>query len=127
MLSSARYGLIVVAALVLAACATMIRGTTEQVSVNTNPVGATVQFSNGQSCDSPCTIETKRNKPLQISISKPGCATQTATMIPQLSGGGVILGGLIDYGTGAVYDLEPNPMTVTLVCGPGLGSVPQSG
>ena len=28
----------------------------------------------------------------------------------------MILGGLIDYGTGAVYDLQPNPMTVTLAC-----------
>lgn len=39
-------------------------------------------------------------------------------MVPTLSGAGVILGGLIDYGTGAVYDLQPNPLTVTLACGP---------
>ncbi|WP_172592474.1 hypothetical protein [Nitrosomonas supralitoralis] len=37
-------------------------------------------------------------------------------MMPTLAGGGVIMGGLIDYGTGAVYDLHPNPMTVSLVC-----------
>lgn len=29
-------------------------------------------------------------------------------MIPTLAGAGVIFGGFIDYGTGAVYDLQPN-------------------
>lgn len=37
-------------------------------------------------------------------------------MIPTLAGGGVILGGIIDYGTGAIYDLQPNPLTITLAC-----------
>jgi hypothetical protein len=27
-----------------------------------------------------------------------------------------MLGWFIDYGTGAVYDLQPNPLTVSLVC-----------
>lgn len=104
------------AVMVLSGCATIIRGTEQEVSVNTNPVGANVQFSNGQSCVSPCTIKTKRNQSLQISITKDGCHQQTATMMPTLAGGGVILGGIVDYGTGAVYDLQPNPMTVSLVC-----------
>ncbi len=112
------FALAAVAALgvALSGCATIIRGTEQQVSVNTNPIGAQIQFSNGQSCTSPCTIKTKRDQSLQIDISKPGCATQTATMVPTLSGGGVILGGIVDYGTGAVYDLQPNPLTVTLAC-----------
>jgi hypothetical protein len=100
----------------LCGCATIIRGTDEQVSVNTNPTGADLQFSNGQSCQSPCTIKVSRSQSLQINISKKQCQTQTATMIPTLAGGGVILGGLIDYGTGAVYDLQSNPLTVTLSC-----------
>jgi len=37
-------------------------------------------------------------------------------MMPVLAGGGVLMGSLIDYGTGAVYDLQPNPLTITLVC-----------
>lgn len=100
----------------LTGCATIIRGTEQQVHVNTNPVGAKVEFSNGQSCLSPCSIKTKRDQSLVINISKEGCSTQTATMVPTLAGGGVILGGLIDYGTGAVYDLQPNPITITLAC-----------
>jgi hypothetical protein len=108
--------LIVLALVVLTGCATIIRGTEQQISVNTNPIGAHLDFSNGQSCLSPCSLKVSRDTALQINISKDGCATQTATMIPTLSGGGVILGGLIDYGTGAVYDLQPNPLTLTLAC-----------
>lgn len=111
-----RHITLVTAAVTLSGCLTMIRGTDDQVSVNTNPVGAHIQFSDGQSCDSPCTLKAKRNRSLQINISKPGCATQTATMIPTLSGTGVIAGGIVDYGTGAVYDLQPNPLTITLDC-----------
>jgi hypothetical protein len=100
----------------LAGCATMVRGTDQEVAVNTTPNAAKVQFSNGQSCTSPCRIKAERNKSLIVTISKEACHTETATMVPTLAGAGVILGGLIDYGTGAVYDLQPNPLTVTLVC-----------
>lgn len=106
----------IMSSVMLSGCATMIRGTEQQVSVNTNPTGADIQFSNGQSCVSPCMIKTKRDQSLQITISKEGCHQQTATMMPTLAGAGVMLGGLIDYGTGAVYDLQPNPLTVSLVC-----------
>lgn len=104
------------ALILVAGCATIIRGTEQQITVNTNPVGADLQFSNGQSCQSPCSLKVARNQSLQINVSKPECQTQTATMIPVLAGAGVILGGLIDYGTGAVYDLQPNPLTLTMAC-----------
>ena len=35
-------------------------------------------------------------------------------MVPSLEG--ALLAEPIDYGTGAVYDLHPNPLTVTLSC-----------
>ena len=107
----------------LAGCATMIRGTEQEVPVNTNPPGAKVDFSNGQSCTSPCQITAARDQSLLVTISKENCGTQTATMVPTLGGEGVLLGGLVDYGTGAVYDLQPNPMTVTLMCA-GVSAVP---
>lgn len=107
---------VIAVSIALSGCATIIRGTEQQVSINTNPTGANVQFSNGQSCVAPCQIKVKRDQSLQITISKEGCHQQTATMIPSLAGAGVMLGGFIDYGTGAVYDLQPNPLTVSLVC-----------
>jgi hypothetical protein len=106
----------VMSALVLSGCATMIRGTTQQVSVNTDPQGATVTTSAGQSCTSPCLFEAERKNTLQLTIERGGCNTHTTAMIPTLAGAGAIWGGLIDYGTGAVYDLQPNPLFVKLTC-----------
>lgn len=117
---------VLVAVTLLSGCATMIRGTEQQISVNTNPTGANVQFSNGQSCVSPCMIKTKRDQSLQITITKDGCHQQTATMMPALSGAGVMLGSFIDFGTGAVYDLQPNPLTVSLVCDRPVAATPST-
>jgi hypothetical protein len=100
----------------LSGCATMIRGTTQQVSINTDPPGATVTTSTGQSCTSPCLFEAERKNTLQVTVEKTGCNTYTSAMIPTLAGAGAIWGGLIDYGTGAVYDLQPNPLFIKLTC-----------
>lgn len=90
-------------------CATMFRGTDQSVFVNTTPTGAKVSFSNGLSCITPCNIVASRSAPLQLTITKEGYQTQSSTLIPTLAGSGAILGGAIDYATGAVYDLQPNP------------------
>lgn len=97
-------------------CATMMRGTEQDISINTVPSGARVQLSNGESCTSPCNLVVPRKNTVQISIRKEGCQTVTTAMIPTLAGAGALLGGMIDYGTGAVYDLQPNPLMVTLDC-----------
>jgi hypothetical protein len=65
---------------------------------------------------SPCLFEAERKNTLQVTIERAGCNTYTSAMIPTLAGAGAILGSLIDYGTGAVYDLQPNPLFVKLTC-----------
>jgi hypothetical protein len=75
-----------------------------------------VTISNGQSCLTPCNIEAERKNTLQITVKKEGCNVMTTAMVPTLAGAGAMLGGIIDYGTGAVYDLQPNPLFVTLNC-----------
>lgn len=102
--------------LALTGCATIMTGTTESVSINTDPIGAKVEFSNGSTCMTPCNIEVKKKESLQVTIRKDGCRPHTTALIPVLSGSGVILGGLIDYGTGAVYHHQPNPLFVHLDC-----------
>lgn len=76
-------------ALMLSGCATMFRGTTQQVSINTDPPGATVTTSTGQSCTSPCLFEAQRKNTLQVTIEKDGCNTYTSAMIPTLAGLGL--------------------------------------
>jgi hypothetical protein len=38
------------------------------------------------------------------------------SVFPTISAAGVVLGGVIDYGTGAVYNLQPNPVVANLRC-----------
>ncbi|MBU0744754.1 MAG: PEGA domain-containing protein [Gammaproteobacteria bacterium] len=96
-------------------CATMFRGTEQSVSINTTPNGAKVMFSDGRSCISPCNLSVKRKDTVGITIEKKGYHTHTTSLVPTLSGSGVLLGGIVDYGTGAVYDLQPNPLHVHLI------------
>lgn len=100
----------------LVGCATMIRGTNDQLHISSTPTGAKATLSNGQSCTTPCTMQLKRNQSLIINYSKPGCKPTQLSVYPTLAGAGVILGGLVDYGTGAVYNLTPNPASVMLDC-----------
>ena len=101
----------------LMGCATILRGTEQDVTVDTVPGGARVDFSNGQSCMSPCSIAAKRNQPLNVVISMDGCTPQTAFVRPRITAAGGVLGGLPDLATGAVYDLEPSQLQFTLRCG----------
>lgn len=100
----------------LAGCATIIRGTEQNVTVDTVPTGARVDFSNGQTCNSPCSIAAKRSQALNVVVSMDGCAPQTAFVRPRITATGGVLGGLPDLATGAVYDLEPSQLTFTMLC-----------
>lgn len=95
-------------------CATIIRGTEEPLSVTSEPTGALAELSNGQKGNTPCQFMLKRNQSLNIKYSKESFHDENVTVYPTLAGAGVILGGLIDYGTGAVYSLTPNPAHVIL-------------
>ena len=102
--------------MLLAGCATIMRGTEQNVTVDTVPAGARVEFSNGQSCMSPCAIAAKRSQALNVIVSMDGCTPQTAFVRPRITATGGLLGGLPDLATGAVYDLEPSQLSFTLTC-----------
>ena len=102
--------------ILLTGCATVIRGTEQDVTVDTAPNGALVEFSNGQSCMSPCSISAKRNEALEVRISRDGCSPQQAFIRPRITALGGVLGGLPDLATGAVYDLEPSALSFVLQC-----------
>lgn len=104
-------------ALTLAGCATMVRGTTETLQIVSEPEGALAKISSGQQCKTPCQVKLKRNQTVTIKLEKDGCESELVTVTPTLAGSGVLLGGMIDYGTGAVYNLTPNPVHVMLKCG----------
>jgi hypothetical protein len=82
--------------------------------------------TNGYQCQStPCSVKMPRRSEFGVTITKPGYKTVTANVTNKVSGGGgvamagnVLVGGIIgagvDVGTGAMLDLTPNPLVVTL-------------
>lgn len=113
-------------AVAVAGCATMTRGTTQAWTVTTSPSGAAVKTTNGFSCEAtPCTFTMPRKSDFMVTISKPGFKTWEGKVTNQVSGGGgaamagnVLVGGLIgagvDASSGAMLDITPNPLEVTL-------------
>ncbi len=109
-----------------AGCATITRGTREVIEINSDPVGAIITLSNGQTGKTPATFELKRKGIYIVTIEKEGYESVQLTVQGTVSGGGaagmagnVVAGGIIGIGvdavTGATKNLKPNPINVKLV------------
>ena len=130
-------------ALIGAGCASVARGTSEQVAFDTTPSGAEVRVvipSNysppeGQGevpppaamgCVTPCTLQVKRADKMTVTVTKPGFATESFSLVPAPSGAGVgtaafgnllaggVVGVVVDSASGAMLDHCPNPVRLTL-------------
>jgi len=106
-------------------CATVTRGTTDTINVNSTPANADVRLSSGQRSKTPATFKLPRNRPVTVNISKAGYEPQSVQVMPQIEGGGaagmagnVLVGGIIGVGvdavSGAMYDLTPDHIHVDL-------------
>jgi hypothetical protein len=117
---------VAVAATMLGGCATAIRGNTNQVTFASEPSGATVTTSLGQTCVAPCTIAIERNKEFEATFRRDGfepSVVSVRTVVSREGGtsfaGNILAGGLIGMGvdaaTGAALDHSPNPVIGRLV------------
>ena len=122
--------LLAVAALVLPCigCASISRGTTENISISSTPPGATAELSgldNPTSCVTPCVVVVKRSADITVTVNKEGYEPQVIPLTKEIAGtgaagfaGNVLVGGLVGMGvdaaTGAANDHKPNPVIVTL-------------
>jgi hypothetical protein len=109
-------------------CASVTRGTTENLSIASTPSGAEAIISgleNPTTCVTPCSVVVKRNADISVTIQKPGFESQVIPLTREIQGtgaagfaGNVIAGGLVGMGvdavTGAARDHKPNPVIVTL-------------
>jgi hypothetical protein len=120
--------LAMVIALPCVGCASVTRGTTENISIATTPAGATAEISGLEiptACVTPCVVQAKRNADLTVTINKPGYEPQVIPLTKEIPGSGaagfagnLLAGGLVGMGvdavTGAAQDHKPNPVIVTL-------------
>jgi uncharacterized protein YceK len=112
------------AAVALSGCATVTRGTTNDVSFESTPSGATVLTSLQQTCVTPCMLEVPRNQSFTATFNLEGFEPRVVPVTTQVAGAGaagmagnLILGGVVgavvDASTGAMNDHHPNPVIVT--------------
>jgi hypothetical protein len=109
-------------------CASVTRGTTENISIATTPSGATADISGldtPTACVTPCVVQAKRNADITVTINKEGYEPQVMPLTKEIPGSGaagfagnILAGGLVGMGvdaaTGAAQDHKPNPVIVTL-------------
>ena len=116
----------VAAGLLLGSCASVTRGTTAQVQINSNPPEVQARTSMGHVCITPCTLQFGRKDEFTVLFSKPGFHSVEIPVRTQLAGSGaagfagnIILGGavgmVVDASTGATLEHIPNPVTATLL------------
>lgn len=110
----------------LGGCATVTRGTTDQITINSEPAGAEARSSLGHACAStPCTWEVSRKSEFIVSFSKPGYHDTQVPVQTRIAGAGaagfagnVLIGGLVGMGvdaaTGSTLEHYPNPVLASM-------------
>ena len=108
-------------------CATVIRGSSEDISINSQPSGAAVRLSTGQTCNTPCTLDVARKGDVTANFSKEGYESFETAIPSSIDGGALagftflnllfipIINDIVDYNARANYSRKPNPVGVTLV------------
>lgn len=103
-----------------------MNGSTKEISVKTQPSGATAIVDGGATKTTPCEFKLTRDVSHQIQIEKSGYKTVRIDIESKESGailGSILLGGLIgvaiDAGTGASKTLYPDDIDLALTPGSG--------
>ncbi|MGV7214979.1 PEGA domain-containing protein [Bradyrhizobium sp. UFLA05-112] len=119
---------IVALGVMLGGCASVTRGTTENIAISSTPSGAEAVVSGldvPTTCTTPCSVVAKRNADISITFQKPGYESQVVQLQRDIPGtgaagfaGNLLLGGVVGMGvdavTGAATDHKPNPVIVTM-------------
>ena len=69
-------------------CASITRGTTEQVQIQSEPAGAEVHTSMAQVCTTPCTLQFNRKDEFVVTASKPGYHSAQMSVGTRIAAGG---------------------------------------
>ena len=106
-------------------CATILKGSSAPVSINSTPSSANVEIKRSDGIvveqgQTPMTVKLGKGKDYTVTIGLDGYQTET---VPVLKGGietvafcnlGGIVGWAVDHSTGAMYKLEPSTINVQL-------------
>src|SRR5690348_5403090 len=108
-------------ALLFGACASIVNGTSQHITVNSNVAGAEVFFNGDRLGTTPVSWKVKRGGGTLL-VRKEGYASQTLSMNTNVSGwiwGNIVTGGVsgtfTDWATGGMYEYAPDNFFANLV------------
>lgn len=124
-----RYIAILTLVAFLNACAygTLIRGSKQDLLFNSYPQEAKVKINGQEIGKTPITWKLPRKKGALVEFEKEGCVKKQVMVDSSTSAivfanllpfflWGLIVGGVIDMMSGGAYNLEPDPVYVSLEC-----------
>ncbi|GIV04355.1 MAG: hypothetical protein KatS3mg015_3185 [Fimbriimonadales bacterium] len=108
--------------LLYSGCATIISGPTQKVRIISDPPGAVVTIGERQ-VTTPATVELPRKSTYRLTFEKEGYEPAQREIYRKINSqvywnalaGGMILGFIVDSTTGAVFELEPSLIQVSLI------------
>lgn len=110
-----------IAALLLASCATIIHGTRQDVSFSSTPSGAKVLINGMDKGSTPVIVNLERKNTYVVKIHLDGYTPYETNIIKKVDGwiaGNIIFGGLIglvvDAASGGMYKLSPEQIASEL-------------
>ncbi|MFZ9839772.1 MAG: PEGA domain-containing protein [Opitutaceae bacterium] len=102
-------------------CATIVKGTTQEVPVSSEPAGARVSVDGSAAGTTPTTVTLSRKANHMVTIEKDGYQLESVAITKSMGGavaGNIIAGGLVGWGvdavSGAQYNLNPTTVNVRL-------------
>jgi hypothetical protein len=115
----------IISTLIISGCATVTRSSYERFIVETEPEGAKVKLTSGESCITPCNLLKKRNKSFSCQVEKDGYQPVEINVEAKVAGAGAagfvgnaaiggVIGAGIDIYSGAALGLYPNPLIIEL-------------
>ena len=117
------YGLMwVLACSFLTGCGTLIHGTTQQVSFESNPPGATVRLTDGTHLTTPQIAQLRRAQDHTVTIEKEGYESERIAINRDFNWGASIFGNIlwitpgiiVDVLAGGAWTLNPEHINVNL-------------
>ena len=118
---------VVVFLFTLVGCATIFKGSSQEVGINSNPAKATVKVKSLAGVEvfsgtTPVTVKLPKKKEYIVTIGLEGYKESTVQLTQTMEGwfwGNLICGGVlgmvIDFVSGAMWNLEPEQVSVSLV------------
>ncbi len=104
-----------------AACATIVQGSKQDISVSSTPAGAAVSVDGQAMGTTPAVLNLSRRNAHTLRLDLPGYAPYEMQLERKLSGwvwGNIVFGGIIgvvvDASTGAMYRLSPEAVDASL-------------